>query len=215
MGGEDEKEMFGIACRHDASGGYIVKNSGCEQGNLNNDKIYHTNVDDSTARTSWVWGLNRTKTWLLIQFVEHFQQPLNWLLISAHCTIGPKLGPMVPWWIPWSAAMGWWVNPSYTTLTRGVALDQRPDAMPCNKRPSKWTTRPQRGFTRCRTCIGVVHYRLVWKMLNMCEVHEYFDTATLWSCFMWLVNDHCNIMFTLTNNSQDALKTGCRQRLGK
>lgn len=52
MGGEDEKEMFGIACRHDASGGYIVKNSGCEQGNLNNDKIYHTNVDDSTARTS-------------------------------------------------------------------------------------------------------------------------------------------------------------------
>lgn len=33
--------------------------------------IYHTNVDDSTARTSWVWGLNRTKTWLLSQFLEH------------------------------------------------------------------------------------------------------------------------------------------------
>lgn len=41
MGGEDEKEMFGlfgITCRHDASGGYIMKNSGCEQGSLNPDK---------------------------------------------------------------------------------------------------------------------------------------------------------------------------------
>ena len=95
MGGEDEKEMFGITCRHDACGGYIVKNSGCEQGNLNNDKIYHTNVDDSTARTSWVWGLNRTKTWLLSQFLEHWQQTEPKLALQL--TV-----PLVQSWVPWS-----------------------------------------------------------------------------------------------------------------